>query len=283
MKPLSVLLAFGLLIPLFGEEAPAAPETAEPFRFKEAFQQDFLNLFEMLEQEYPALLKTLSPADVDKALSAVMRSLRCGVEPERAAKAATKPEKPEADGPAFRLKNGLWYLRINTLNAQAFGELLRVSREAAKSPGLILDLRGCTAGDWAARPAALNELFSPSDLHTAVLLGPQTCGAAEILASKLIASHRGIGIGEPSAGAPYPRKTVTVSTRKWLVPRPPAGAEEVRYGRLIPQIRVSSSPRTAVDALKKQGEPSLTSDRSLVRASDLLISLDLLEQKGLKK
>ena len=282
MKPFSVLLALGLLIPLAGEE-PSAPETAKPLLFKGSFQREFQELTEMLEREYPAFLQSLSPADSGRALSAVMRSLRSGVVPEAEAKPASVPAKAEPDVPAFRLKNGLWYLRINTLNEKTFGELLQTVRKAAQSPGLILDLRGCSAGDWTVRPESLRTLLAPSVLHTAILLGPGTHGAGEILAALLIASHRGIGIGAPTAGCPFPRKVVTVSNRKWLVPVPPDGAEAVRYERLVPQIRVASSLRIPVDSLKKADDLSRTGDRALSRASDLLIGLNLLEQKGLKK
>ena len=43
MKPFSVLLALGLLIPLSGEE-PSAPETAKPLLFKDSFQREFQEL-----------------------------------------------------------------------------------------------------------------------------------------------------------------------------------------------------------------------------------------------
>ena len=178
MKPFSVLLALGLLIPLSGEE-PSAPETAKPLLFKDSFQREFQELTEMLEREYPAFLQSLSPADSGRALSAVMGSLRSGVVPEAEAKPASVPAKAEPDAPAFRLKNGLWYLRINTLNEKTFGELLQTVRKAAQSPGLILDLRGCSAGDWTVRPESLRTLLAPSVLHTAILLGPGRHGARD--------------------------------------------------------------------------------------------------------
>ena len=71
MKPFSVLLALGLLIPLSGEE-PSAPETAKPLLFKDAFQREFQELTEMLEREYPAFLQSLLPADSGRALSAAV-------------------------------------------------------------------------------------------------------------------------------------------------------------------------------------------------------------------
>lgn len=282
MKPFPVLLAFGLLIPLSGREV-SAPETVKTLPFKDSFQRDFLELSGMLEREYPAFLQSLSPADSKRALSAVMQVLRSGVVPEPDAKPVPAPAKAEADVPAFRLKNGLWYLRINTLNAKAFDGLIRTAWEAAQSPGLILDLRGCSAGDWAARPESFRTLLAPSALHTAILLGPGTHGAGEILGAVLVAAHRGIGIGAPTAGCPYPRKTVAVSSGKWLVPMPPEGAETVHYEPLVPQIRVAPSPRISIETLKKADDLSRTDDRVLSRASDLLISLNLLERKGLKK
>ena len=82
-------------------------------------------------------------------------------------------------------------------------------------------------------------------------------------------AHRGIGIGEPSAGRPYPRELVNVGSRGWLMPRPPKGAADVPYEKIIPQIRIENQ--------------SKTTDPALRRAADLLISLNLLDQKGLKK
>ena len=173
-------------------------------------------------------------------------------------------------------------------------EAVQLSSSIASMPNAELsamlkenNLIPCSSHDPADRilevPEEIGKLFSPSALHTVVLLGPETCGAAEILASKLFASHRGIGIGAPTKGRPYSRRVVTLSSRRWLVPQPPAGAEEVRYEPCVPQIRVSPLPRTRVEDLKRHGDPSHSGDPALIRASDLLISLDLLEQKGLKK
>ena len=286
MKLVSALLGFGWMLALFGEEGVPVPEReTPPVDFRQTFQREFHDLFEMLGREYPAFLRELKPEDADKALLSVLKALHSGVEPESAERkesGAKKQDLPE-NPPAIRLKNGAWYFRIHTLNAAAFGELLRSAEEAKRSPGLILDLRSCAAGDWNSRPEEIGKLFSPSALHTVVLLGPETCGAAEILASKLFASHRGIGIGAPTKGRPYSRRAVTLSSRRWLVPQPPAGAEEVRYEPCVPQIRVSPLPRTRVEDLKRHGDPSHSGDPALIRASDLLISLDLLEQKGLKK
>ena len=184
---------------------------------------------------------------------------------------------------ASRRIGDILYVRIGVFDINTSKQMSEVMQKEKDAKALILDLRGCSAGDWAARPESFRTLLAPSALHTAILLGPGTHGAGEILGAVLIAAHRGIGIGAPTAGSPYPRKTVAVSSGKWLVPMPPEGAETVHYEPLVPQIRVAPSPRISIETLKKADDLSQTDDRVLSRASDLLISLNLLERKGLKK
>ena len=305
MKLVSVLLGLVLALSLLGEESSAAPELTgknsdsqteqtKPSNvqteFQTVFLRDFQSLFEVLGREYPDLFRMLSGKDAEKALTAVMKALRSGVEVDsgtgnRAGGEAEekKSRSAETEPVVLRLRNGIWYLRISELDRKAFELLRKTAREAEQSPGLIVDLRSCSSGEWSSRPEEIGELFKPSPLHTVLLLGPETAGAGEILAARFLASHRGIGIGKPTAGKPFGRKRVTVSSRKWLVPQPPAGAEEVRYEPCQPQIRVAPGRQAPVEKLKRDGNPSETADPALIRASDLLISLDLLEQKGLKK
>lgn len=305
MKAVSVLLGLLLVLSLFGEENAVAPEQTGKktdfqtvqtessnvqTEFQTVFLRDFQSLFEMLGREYPDFLRMVSGKDAEKALTAVMKALRSGVEVDSSGTGAGgKPEDEKKNRPVaaepvvLRLRNGIWYLRISELDRNAFELLRKTAREAEQSPGLIVDLRSCSSGEWSSRPKEIGELFRPSPLHTVLLIGPGTAGAGEILAARFLTSHRGIGIGEPTAGKPFGRKEVTVSSRKWLVPQPPAGAEEVRYEPCQPQIRVAPGRQAPVEKLKRDGNPSETEDPALIRASDLLISLDLLEQKGLKK
>ena len=282
-----LLFAFLSALSVTGEEVSSAQRAApEPFPFKERFQEEFHNLFEMLAVEYPPFRDRLTEQDVERALTAVMETLESGVSVER-----NGSKKPSGDSgrttrnqPAVRLSNGIVYLRLDTIEPQDVSGLLRLLKTEQK--GMILDLRSCSSGSGADLASRLSRFLAENHgvtgIHTAILTGPETRGAAEILASMLTTSRKGIRIGESTAGEPYPRKTVTVSTRKWQVPVPPEGAETVRYGRLMPQIAIPSGPQAPYDRVRAEQYAS-SGDRCLSRAADLLISLDLLDKKGLKK
>ncbi|HBJ95754.1 MAG TPA: hypothetical protein DDZ11_04665 [Lentisphaeria bacterium] len=273
MKHFSVFLALGLFLPLSGEEAVGSPGQTEKFQFQPAFQQEFNALFETLKQRVPEFTDTLNRTDAERALAAAMHALRRGIQP------AEKPEHIPTQKNAVQefsisgQQNEPRCLQINILSASAFRELLRIYRDAANGSGLILDLRNCSGGIWDGN--AFEKLLAEQPIHTAILLSSKTCGAAEILAAKLMTAHRGIGIGEPSAGRPYPRELVHAGSRTWLLPRPPKDAADVPYEKIIPQITTEKQPEAPGDTQK--------TDPALRRASDLLISLNLLDQKGLKK
>lgn len=283
----SLLFAFLLTSSVFGE-APAQKRNPapEPFSFKESFQEDFHNLFEMLSIEYPEFRRRLTPQDVEKALAAVMNSLDSGVAVEKNAdgKSSGANRANVENKPGIRLSNGLVCLRLNSIEKKDVQELISLLKTNAK--GIILDLRACSSGDGEELARQLSQFLTDkrnsATPHTAILTGPDTRGAAEILAAMLVNARRGIRIGETTAGEPYPRKTVTVSTRKWLVPLPPKGAEEVKYIRLHPQIAIPARPQTPYDKIKNENFAG-SGDHCLSRAADLLISLDLLDEKGLKK
>lgn len=273
MKHFSVFLALGLLFPLSGEESVSDTEKTENFQFQSAFQQEFNTLFETLKQRVPEFTDSLSRTDAERALAAAMHVLRRGIEPAEKPEPVPSQEKTAQDFSVPVQRNGTRCLRIYILSANAFRELHRIYRDAANGSGLILDLRNCAGGTWDSN--AFEKLLAEPPIHTAVLLSSKTCGAPEILAAKLMTAHRGIGIGEPSAGRPYPRELVNVGSRGWLMPRPPKGAADVPYEKIIPQIRIENQSKTP--------EHSPETDPALRRAADLLISLNLLDQKGLKK
>lgn len=273
MKHFSVFLALSLLLSLSGEEAANAPRKTEKFQFQPAFQQEFNTLFETLKQRVPEFTDSLNRTDAERALAAAMHALRRGIEPAEKPESVPPQEKTAQEFSVSGRQNEPRCLQINTLSAKAFRELLRIYRDAANGSGLILDLRNCSGGIW--DDNAFEKLLAEPPIHTAILLSSKTCGAPEILAAKLMTAHRGIGIGEPSAGRPYPRELVNVGSRGWLMPRPPKGAADVPYEKIIPQIRIENQSKTP--------EHSPETDPALRRAADLLISLNLLDQKGLKK
>ncbi|MDD7752269.1 MAG: hypothetical protein PUK77_11240 [bacterium] len=273
MKHFSVFLALSLLLSLSGEEAANAPGKTEKFQFQPAFQQEFNTLFETLKQRVPEFTDSLNRTDAERALAAAMHALRRGIEPAEKPESVPPQEKTAQDFSVPAQRNGIRCLRIYILSANAFRELHRIYRDAANGSGLILDLRNCAGGTWDSN--AFEKLLAEPPIHTAVLLSSKTCGAAEILVSKLFAAHRGIGIGEPTAGRPYPRELAGIGSRRWLLPRPPEGSADVPYEKIIPQIKMENPEKTP--------EKPPESDPALQRASDLLTSLNLLDQKGLKK
>ena len=286
--------SFGLLfflflaaLPVIGENAPSAGgQTPEPFPFQERFQKEFRELFEMLAAEYPQFCDRLTAQDVDKALASVLETLGAGVSPDRNGESPIRDSGRKLENrPPVRLSSGIVYFRLDTIGReQDVSELLHLLK--AEGKGIILDLRSCSSGNGGELAYRLSRFLAESRAargpHTAILTGPVTRGASETLASILTASRKGIRIGEPTAGKPYFRKTVTVSSRKWLVPVPPKGAENVRYARLLPQIAIPAGPQASYDKVRAE-QFSSSGDRCLSRAADLLISLDLLDKKGLKK
>ena len=260
MKHFSVFLALGLLFPLSGEESVSDTEKTENFQFQSAFQQEFNTLFETLKQRVPEFTDSLSRTDAERALAAAMHVLRRGIEPAEKPEPVPSQEKTAQDFSVPAQRNGTRCLRIYILSANAFRELHRIYRDGA-------------GGTWDSN--AFEKLLAEPPIHTAILLSSKTCGAAEILVSKLFAAHRGIGIGEPTAGRPYPRELAGIGSRRWLLPRPPEGSADVPYEKIIPQIKMENPEKTP--------ELPPESDPALQRASDLLTSLNLLDQKGLKK
>ena len=288
VKSFGVLL-FALLaaVPVTGEDSlPARDRNPEPFPFPAQFQKEFRELFAMLAVEYPQFQNRLSEQDVERALLAVMERLGSGLSLDRngAGKPSTASVRETKNPPPVRLSNGIVYLRLNVIGSEEVSELLNLLKTEER--GVILDLRSCSSGNGAELARRLSrflvETRTAGGPHTAILTGPETEGASEMLASMLTASRKGIRIGEATAGKPYPRKTVTVSSRKWLVPLPPEGAGNVRYARLLPQIAIPSVPQASYDKVRAEQFAS-SGDRCLSRAADLLISLDLLDKKGLKK
>lgn len=292
MLKFSGLLCFLLLavVSAAGEESfPARERGTEPFPFQERFQKEFRELFEMLAKEYPQFRNRLEEPDVDRALVAVMDSLGAGVSVERNASEqkggdSASERKTRKMLPAVRLSNGIMYFRLDSIGKREIAELLKLLK--AEEKGLILDLRSCSSGNGEELSRSLSRFLEESGTsggaHTAILTGPATEGASEILASMLTAARRGIRIGEPTAGRPYPRKKVMVSGRKWLVPVPPEGAGNVRYTRFLPQIAIPAEPQESYEKVCAE-EFTASGDRCLSRAADLLVSLDLLDKKGLKK
>lgn len=303
MRKYSGILLFLILPAVFaaGEApAPTRNRATDPVTFQERFLSDFQALFEMLGREYPQFRNRLSSQDADKALAALLEGLGSGVIPVPDGKNTALPGsasapagkrgntgKTETSGknpPEVRLANGLMYLRLNVIDAHGIERLMEVLGTEGK--GVILDLRSCSGGNGEELAFRLSHFLAGkrgmATAHIAILTGPSTRGAAEILGAMLTASRKGIRIGEPTAGEPYHRKSVRAGSRNWLVPVPPEGAEQVRYAKLRPQIAISSVPQAPYDKVCA-GRGAFSGDRCLSRAADLLVSLDLLDQKGLKK
>ena len=265
----------------FAAEQSALPEQKVPerFEFREIFQKELHTLFDMIAAEYPDLLRNLDQKDTSNALTAFLNAIHSGIEPAEVEKTATAVPKPVIH-PLIRLSGNLIYLRLDTIDRAAIRELERVFRE--KAGGVILDLRNCSSGNFAVIGKSFRSLLNRDLPHLAILTGPDTEGASEIIAELLVRSRKGIRIGEPTAGKPFPRKNVTANGKKWLIPQPPEGAEKLRWEKLLPQIPEKAVPIQRIENLKKGKVPD-QKDHALSRAADLLTTLNLLDRKGLKK
>lgn len=266
-------------------EAPSDPpeqKLPERFQFKESFLKEFHAVFDMISAEYPALTANLEQKDAERAMTSLLRSIHSGIEPvsDKPAELTVKTSGKPAFRPMIPLSENLIFLRPESFDAETIRELERAFR---KDPGgIILDLRNCGSGDFGQIASDFRSLTDRELPHLAILTGSGTEGTAEIAADLLTRNRKGIRIGEPTAGRPFPRKTVMIGKRKWLVPQPPEGADGVRFEKLYPQISEKARPIQSFENLKKSGKPD-PADHTLCRAADLLKTLDLLDRKGLKK
>ena len=270
-------------ISAFAAEGSVLPEKHGPerFQFEENLRKELHTLLDMISTEYPDLLKNLEQKDTEQALISFLNAIHSGIEP---ADGKSSESLPPAGKPTFypmvQLPGKLIYLRLEAVDPRTVLELKQAFQ--AKAGGIILDLRNCSSGSFADSAKGFQAVLKHDLPHLAILTGPDTEGAAEIIAELLVRSRKGIRIGEATAGKPFPRKTVTSGGKKWLVPQPPEGAERLRWEKLLPQISEKASPVQSYETLKqkKAADPA---DHALSRAADLLTTLNLLDRKGLKK
>ena len=280
---LLLTLLISARICVFAAEGSVLPEKKEPerFQFEENLRKELHTLLDMISAEYPELLKNLEQKDTEQALISFLDAIHSGIELiDGRSSDPLPPVREPSFYPMIRLPGELIYLRLETIDPRTVQELTRSFQ--AKAGGIILDLRSCSSGTFAGSGKDFLSLLKHDLPHLAILTGPDTKGAAEIIAELLVRNRKGIRIGEATAGKPFPRKTVTSGGKKWLVPRPPEGAEKLRWEKLPPQISEKALPVQSYESLKqkKAADPA---DHALSRAADLLTTLNLLDRKGLKK
>jgi len=247
-------------------------------------------MLKMLKTEAPETYQRLLKMPPDELQKALFDAWRTGVVPVRGMPKISLPEKgwnPKPIPAKLIVSNTIFYARLDTISAETLKQLQQDMAESARlaSPpvGTIIDLRSAKNGDYRMvnRFAAL---FQPPagtgkskyvfhSIPLAVLCGPKTGGAAELLAALLEHSRLGVTLGGTCSGTIFPVKPVVLENHLWIVPQigDPAWRDIPPY----PYRPVIAIPETEQVAPDRIGKVNLANtDPSIRRAADLLKSLN---------
>jgi carboxyl-terminal processing protease len=171
-----------------------------------------------------------------------------------------------------RLEGDVAYLRVPALGAgaakQIRDELAKIQREGAHK--LILDLRACATGDDAEgigvaqlflssgtitslKGQSVATVISPADASkvawtqpVTVLIGNQTAGPAEIVASAIADNHRGETVGDRTYGIASEQKLIQLEDGSALILTIAnyytPGGKEIPAEGVAPTVEVRPSP-----------------------------------------
>lgn len=286
----------------------AAVSVPPPASEREDLLKSMNIIFSEIEKESPALYrKIIRSTERAKILSGLLESMDSGVILyENGAKKVMQEIAPPADKKAYAAKKissgRILYIRMDDLNTVSFEQLKKdcesIEKQAEKKPlGIVIDLRNATGSD---HRNALRELsiFCPPerlpqnmpkvegdkrffDLPVMLLVGHKTSGSAEIFASLMEKTKQGLTLGGATAGKPFELKEVKSCGFTLMIPLVPDGLESVEPEKLKPSVEIEPYPQADYEKLGTNGA-SENKDRCLLRAIDLLLSLDALKNKWSK-
>jgi hypothetical protein len=268
-------------------------------------------IFQIIEKNYPALIKDLENDEIqrEEILSDFAKSFDAGVKLIK-----TREDQDEKESSAEKIEkknyfpivnissNKISYFRIDEFDGKVF-ELFKNDCEMvaslAKPPvGIIIDLRNCSGQNYEDALKCLRLLCKGKslpevpgkekikrsfNLPIAVLIGENTRAAAEVFVYWIAKAKQGLTIGEDSAERPFPEKKFELKTEKYtlLIPEIPDYLSCMVVEDSNPSINVPAYPQIAYKRISEESK-SEKSDKCLLRAVDLLISLNALEKQWKK-
>ncbi|MDD3118047.1 MAG: S41 family peptidase [Victivallales bacterium] len=253
-------------------------------------------LIGQLQQHAPNLLPR-SPAETDRILQGFLNGFQAGLILTRTPAAATPTDvaAPSSYAPVRLEQNRILYLRLDGLTqpiVTAAATQLRAAEAEAAIHAIVLDLRHCRGYHFDNAVYLLSLICPPSQVPlyragnkppratqklVAVLLGPETSGSAEFLIQHLNDTKTGLTLGADTAGNPFPRRTIPLSSGRFLsLPAIPSGFRYHASGAATPLI---SAPPHPVADFRRPAATEIKRDPCLQRACDLAISLVELHRK----
>lgn len=281
--------ALALLLPIM-----ALGQTDSATTAKNSLESDVDAVLSAIDKDMPSAVSGLSERERTRIVASLLSAMGCGVEiVEDFPAEVRQPSKPEQGClPGVMVSsNRIFYLRLNRLDKAsiaAFKEECQTAFRMERRPlGLVIDLRECGGANPADASAALSALDLKDSggisigFHLAVLTDGRSSGAAELFAALVEQGRLGLALGEPTAGRPFPCKTVKAGDFTLSMPMIPETFRHIRQAPFKPSIDMPAKPQ--VDFTKLRSElRSEDSDPCLSRAIDLLVSLDAIKRKWKK-
>ncbi|HCE44715.1 MAG TPA: hypothetical protein DET40_14330 [Lentisphaeria bacterium] len=275
---------------------------ASPFR-KETLSK-INEILSEVEKNYPAAIGKYTPADEEKIIKSVTASLNSGIEYLSVGTAVPEEAQKESKAlPAIIISSQkVLYIRIDSFTPGTFTRLAEdcdnTARLANKPVGLIIDLRNCQGYDYESSLKSL-ALFCPAEkvpkdknielpkrllnIPVMVLVGNKTRGAGEIFTRLMSESGQCLVSGGGTSGSPFMKtKVVLKSGSILLIPSVPEYLSGIPAAQIIPATSVVPYPQIEYEKLASTAG-SEDSDRSLLRAIDLLICLEALHKDQKKR
>ena len=235
-------------------------------------------MFLKLEEREPEVFQHLSQGRQTDIFRKILKS----VEPDADLAAAAQPDAARklAAVPGLPLAAGrVCYCRVDGLDSEALSRLSGALAKAGEShAGVVVDLRGCGGDDYALALKAADLFLGAGPL--ALLVGAQTHGAGELLASHLAGRGKALVVGEPSAGKPWADIKSALSSGDVLL-TPSSPPDSVRLDAplpLRPDFAAPAYPMAEPGELQEFGD-NLDDDPCVKKAVDLLIGLDKVRNK----
>lgn len=268
-------------------------------------------IFRVMEKNYPALMKEVENEKIrkERVLENFTASFGAGVKlietgkTEETKKSLTKEIKKKNYFPIVNISsNKISYFRIDEFNGKVFepfkSDCEMVAALAKPPVGIIIDLRNCSGSNYKDALKCLlllckgkslpdipgkEKVKESFNLPTAVLIGEKTSGAAEVFVYWIAKARQGLTIGENSAGKPFPEKRFDLKSEKYtlLIPEIPDYLSEMVVENPKPSINLDAYPQISYKKISEESQ-SEKSDKCLLRAVDLLISLNALENQWKK-
>jgi hypothetical protein len=271
-------------------------------------------IFGIIDKNYPALIKKLNDEEDEREelLEDFVRSFDAGIKLVKTDKIdkIDKDKKPLKETkkekycfPIVNIaSNKISYFRIDEFNGKVFEpfkEDCEMVAALSKPPvGIVIDLRNCSGNNYkdalkclylVCKDKSLPELPGKEkikrsfNLPIAVLIGENTSRAAEVFVYWIAKAKQGLTIGESSAGTPFPEKRFDLKSgeRALLIPDIPDFLAGMVVENSKASIDVPAYPQIPYKQISEESQ-SEKKDKCLLRAIDLLISLNALETQWKK-